>query len=242
MMAMGVGIQQKDIPKHIERKLKRDATRLAIRLEAQGEDLSLQKIEISQKKTKEIYNLLVSIYQSDLPEAATVFNCNIRAATSIAIDKFWVVYDKNADWANALLDDVYEVEGKVSDLIDEYDLFITDKKTWDDSHDMLTIESTTLYNIEALAQKFQGIDGIHKIITNNLDMAPDSDIDLSFKNGNWHISFIRKWSSLQDKKSHSWNFLIDQEGKVNLVDEKGDELPMWMQCELLLAEEKYSRN
>lgn len=225
-----------EIPKHVSRKLKRDAARLAIRMESRGEDLSLQRIEIPQNKANLIYNILASIYISGEEEATTVFDCNIRAATDIAIDKFWIIYEKDASWASALNDGVYEADGDVGDMMGEYELFITEKKAWNESQNIITIESAKLYNILALSQKFQGEDGIVDIVTHNSDMKPDSDIEITFRDELWNVSFIKKWSSLKDTKSHSWLFKIKESvTDAEFEKESGDDMPDWMRCQLISA-------
>lgn len=225
---------ESEIPKHISRKLKRDAARLAIRMESQGEELSLQSIEIPQKKANTIYNLLAGIYDSGIGEASTVFDCNIRAATDIAIDKFWIIYEKDASWANSLSEGIYEADGDIGDLMDDYELFITEKKVWNESQNIITIESAKLYNMIALVQKFQGEEGIIDVVTNNSDMKPDSDIRVSFREESWNISFIKKWSSMGDTKSHSWTFKLNESGgDIKFVEAKGDEMPDWMRCQMI---------
>ncbi len=215
-------------PKHIERKLKRDAARLAIRMDARGEDPAFLQVNVPEQKAKEIYAVLLDIYNSGLPEANEIFNCNLRVATDISIDKFWIIYDKEAEWADALAEGVFEVDGEMEDLLDEYDLFITDKKSWDEKNDMITIESAKLYNMAALAQKFQGLQGVSKIHTHDPDVTPDFDIAIRNESGKWKVSFTRFWSSLENTKFHKWIFEVSD--KVEFISESGDEFPDWMKC------------
>ncbi|MGK0388987.1 MAG: hypothetical protein ACI94Y_001721 [Maribacter sp.] len=222
------------IPKHVSRKLKRDAARIAIRMEARGEDLSLQKVEISSTKANAIYGLLTNIYEMGNIKSVRVFDCNIRAATNIAIDKFWIIYDKDASWAKSLNNGVYEADGKVGELFEDYDLFITEKKNWNERENIITIESAKLYNMMALAEKFKEKAGIVDVITQNSEMKPDSDIEVSFTEGYWNVSFVKKWSSLKNAKSHTWLFRIKKSTqKVEFVEEFGNDVPDWMSCQLL---------
>ncbi len=223
-----IGLEDQNTPKHIVRKLKRDAARLAIRLNAQGDDPALLQIQVPEKKAQEIFEILLSIYNSKLKEADTVFNANLRVATDIPIDKFWIIYNRNAEWASDLAEGVSEVTGEMDDLLEEYDLFITDKKSWDEQNDMITIESAKLYNMSALAQKFGHLDGVDKIHTHDPDVSPDFDIDLNNKNGVWTVSFTRYWSSLQNTKSYKWTFKVTSEKAVEFVSSSGDEIPDWM--------------
>ncbi len=218
-------------PKHVERKLKRDAARLAIRMDAQGEDPAFLQVQVPQKKAAQIYQLLLDIYNSELSEADEVFNCNLRVATDIPIDKFWIIYNKETEWASDLADGIFEVDGDLDDLLEEYDLFITDKKSWDEENDMITIESAKLYNMAALAQKFEAIEGVFKIHTHDPDISPDFDIEISNNNDEWNISFTRYWSSLQNTKSHKWIFKVTD--TVTFISESGDEFPDWMKCQLI---------
>lgn len=222
------------IPKNVSRKLKRDAARIAIRMEARGEDLSLQNVEIPSTKATAIYGLLVNIFEMGNTESVRVFDCNIRAATNIAIDKFWIIYDKDASWATSLNNGVYEADGKVGELLEDYDLFITEKKNWNERQNIITIESAELYNMMALAEKFKGKEGIVDVVTQNSEMKPDSDIEVSFTEGYWNVSFVKKWSSLRNTKSHTWLFRIKESTKkVEFVEEFGDDVPDWMSCQLL---------
>jgi hypothetical protein len=235
-MSMSLTTDNYLIPKHVSRKLKRDAARIAIRMEARGEDLSLQKVEISSEKANTIYGLLTNIFEIGNTESVRVFDCNIRAATNIAIDKFWIIYDKEASWATSLKNGVYEADGKVGELLEDYDLFITGKKNWNEKENIITIESAKLYNMMALAEKFKGKIGIVDVVTRNSEMKPDSDIEVSFTEGYWNVSFIKKWSSLRNAKSHSWLFRIKESTqKVEFVEEFGDDVPDWMSCQLLAA-------
>ncbi len=217
------------VPKYIERKLKRDAARLAIRMIAQGEDLSLIQVEVPKKEAKEIYDVLVSIYNSKLDKAEEIFNIDMRVATNIPIDKFWLIYEKDADWASELKNGETEVSGDIEDLIDEYDLFISDPKNWDEEHGVITINSVSLYNMTALAQKFTSISGVSQIHTHDPDIAPDFDIDIK-KTGNvWEVSFTETWSSINGPKSHTWKFNVtsDASNKVEFLEEFGDDPPLW---------------
>lgn len=223
------------IPKNTSRKLKRDAARIAIRMEARGEDLSLQKVEIPSKKASAIYGLLTNIFEYGNAESTRVFDCNIRAATDIAIDKLWIIYDKDASWAKSLNNGVYEADGKVGELLEDYDLFITKKKNWNERQNIITIEAARLYNMMALAEKFKGLEGIVDVVTRNAEIKPDSDIEVSFTEGYWNISFVKKWSSLRNVKSHTWMFRIKESTqKVEFVEEFGDDIPDWMSCQLLV--------
>lgn len=232
MMSFG----QQSVPNHIRRKLKRDAARLAIRMDAQGSDLSLQRIAIPTREANFIYDLLIDVYNSDLDESNKVFDCNIRAATDVSIDKFWIIYDKNVAWASDIEDGIFDASGEMGDLLDEYDLFITNKNIWKEGQNILTIEAAKLYNIEALVQKFQHIEGLLDIVTHNTDSKPDSDIKISKIANEWRVSFEKKWTSIQGQRSHVWTFKInDQSKKVKFVTETGDDIPEWMQCQILVA-------
>lgn len=221
------------IPKHIARKLKRDAARLAIRMEADSPTSPYSEIEIPQDKAKTIFNLLEGIYDSGYSEATMVFDCNIRAATDIAIDRFWIIYEKDIDWAASFNYGEYEAEGAMGDLLDEYELLVTEKKSWNESQDIITIESTQLYNMLALVKEFEGLDGVLDIVTHNSDMKPDSDIELTYNDKIWTVSFIKKWSSLKDTKTHTWSFEVHGSTlKTEFKGETGDIIPEWMRCEL----------
>ncbi len=225
------------IPKNMERKLRKDAARIAIRMESQGDELVMQSVEIPKKKSSLIYDILATIYLSDISEARRVFDCNVRASSDIAIDKFWIVYRKDADWAELLGEGVSEAEGEVGDLMEDYELFITKKRNWDSEHDIITIESAQLYNIAALSNKFMGIEGVEEVKVNNSTNALDTksdDIQLNRSENKWMMKFIRNWSEIGGTtKSHTWSFAIEQElSSVEFKGEEGDDFPDWMRCQV----------
>lgn len=238
-MSMNIEYSDLSIPKHIARKLKIDAARLSIRMEWEGVKVSEQNVEISSKKANLIYNVLVAVYESGSSEAQRVMDCNIRASSDIAIDRFWIVYEKNVSWApESHNDENYEASGNIGDLLDEYDLVITKKKRWNDLHEIITIESRQLYNIKALIEKFKGEEGVQDVFPKNSDLKADSDIEISLKDGEWYVSYIKKWSSLKDSRSHKWEFEVNQSNyKSKFLGESGDIIPDWMSCELSIGKE-----
>lgn len=218
--------------------MKKDAARLAVRMEGEGKELSEQNIEISEEKAKLAYNILKGVYESGYTEASKVFDCNIRAASDIAIDKFWIVYDKKASWSPVFQDELYHASGNIGDLLDEYELIITEKKAWTEMEEIITVESRQLYNMKVLIEEFKGAEGILDIFTRNSEIKPDSDIQISFSDEKWNIAFIKKWSSLKDSKSHRWMFEVNESDfKAKFKGESGDIIPDWMSCELNIGME-----
>ena len=92
---------QNDIPKSLERKFRRDAARLALRLEAQKEDLRYLNITIPQPTIEMVYNLLTQVYSSD-ETAKSIAKCNVHTFPNPSIDQLVIIYEKDIDWAAPL--------------------------------------------------------------------------------------------------------------------------------------------
>ncbi len=229
---------QTEIPRHVKNKLKRDAARLSIRMDAGSDDPSMMDIGISVRQSEMIYGILKSIYLSDSPEAKRVNDCRIGVAANIPIERFELVYDKDTDWAASLNDGIFEVEsGEVADLIDDYDLVITENYNWDGEHGVIILESPKLYNIAALAQKFLGLPGVHEVNYGDDKKAKDEDIIFSRVEGGWEITFEKQWDQIiKTPKAHTWVFrFMEGDSTVNFIQETGDDLPDWMGCQLITS-------
>ena len=68
---------QQAIPKKLVRKFRRDAARLALRMESKKEDLRYQNVVIPKDNIEGIYNILTNIYQND-ETAKSIANCNVH--------------------------------------------------------------------------------------------------------------------------------------------------------------------
>ena len=85
---------QNDIPKSLERKFRRDAARLALRLEAEKEDLRYLNISIPQPTIEMVYGLLTQVYSND-ETAKSIAKCNVHTFPNPSIDQLVLIYEKD---------------------------------------------------------------------------------------------------------------------------------------------------
>ena len=109
---------------------------------------------------------------------------------------------------------------------------IVEKERWEGNYDIITIQSSKLYNIAALAARCRGLEGVHdtKIPTDKKES--NQDIAIETNGDSWSLQYILKWAILKNNaKKHTWTFNVDMiKGKVLFERESGDELPTWMKC------------
>ena len=152
-----------EIPKSLERKFRRDAARLALRLEAEQEDLRYLNIGITPSNVEMIFNILTTIYVEN-ETAKAIAKCNVHTFPNPSIEQFVIIYDREIEWAEPLLDGINETDSdEFNDLLDEYELIIDKHVPWDDTQDAITIRSKEPLNIAALANEFYNIEGVAEI-------------------------------------------------------------------------------
>lgn len=222
-----------EVPLKLNRKFRRDAARIALRLESGAEDLRFQNINIPQSKIDEIFYILQQVYLSG-ETGKTVSRCNVHTFPNPAIDHFKIVFDNSIDWAELLNDGISETTNETfNDLLDEYDLVIENHEKWTDEQDILVVRSSSPLNMAALANEFYNIEGIIEI---DLGIPELSGNDIQFKkseNG-WEIHYVLTigGSLLQTtKKEHVWIFEVDLNGEVKFLSEEGEPIPDWMKCD-----------
>lgn len=228
-----------DIPKSLERKFRRDAARLALRIEAEKEDLRYLNISIPQPTIEMVYGLLTQVYTND-ETAKSIAKCNVHTFPNPSIDQLVIIYEKDIDWAAPLRDGISETENAdINDLLDEYELVIEKHVPWNDTEDALTIRSKAPLNMAALASQFEDIEGIVDIDL-GVPKVAGNDIELNrFQNG-WELQYVMKFGSFASGKGkkHIWKYQVSDAGVVKFIEESGSPIPSWMRChveELLLV-------
>ncbi len=230
---------QNDIPKSLERKFRRDAARLALRLEAEKEDLRYLNISIPQPTIEMVYGLLTQVYVSD-ETAKSIAKCNVHTFPNPSIDQLVIIYEKDVDWAAPLRDGISETENAdINDLLDEYELVIEKHVPWNDTEDALTIRSKAPLNMAALASQFEDIEGIMDIDL-GVPKVAGNDIELNRFQDGWELQYIMKFGSFASGKGkkHIWKYQAFDDGSVKFIEESGSPIPTWMRChveELLLV-------
>lgn len=220
-----------EITKSLARKFRRDAARLALRMESKQEDLRYQDIGISKQNVESIYEMLTMIYQKD-EKAQAIARCNVHTFPNPSIDHMVLIFDREVEWAWPLLDGISETDSEeFNELLDDHDLIIERHVQWNETEDAITIRSKEPLNMAALANEFYNIEGI-----NNIDLGipkiGGNDINLWQKSDGWEIEYVLRFGSYVVGKGqvHIWTYNVDEMGNVKFVSESGDPLPEYMKC------------
>ena len=235
MLQNGIVNSGGEIPKKLERKFKRDAARLALRMQASIDELHSVGVTIPEIKIDSIYNLLKNIYSKN-ETAKTIARCKIHTFPNPSIDHFKLIFRNDVDWASSLHEDISDVSNEaLSNLLDDFDLFIDRHEKWTSEEDVLIIRSLRPMNMAALAQKFLDIDGIESVDL-GIPEIKGNDITVERKGNAWIFSYILAVSGAfgQETTNHVWTFKVTDDGKVNLMKEEGPPIPEWLKCDLSL--------
>ena len=227
------------VSKYVQKKYKKDAVRLALRLSSENKNYHALDINVSDNLKSSIYDALVSIHLSNLPDAQTVTRLHkLHTFPSPTVDRFFLVYERKVAWAKPLRLGQKETDSKkMNELLEKYGLVIDTNREWDEEHNSLHVRANEPLNVARLVEEFKKIDGVIKI-----DMLqPDgdgNDIEVKATEAGWMVNYILKFESCISgcKKRHYWSFEVNEEGDVIFLGEFGDELPEWMREEKPLAE------
>ena len=231
--SVGPAANSSEVPIKLNRKFRRDAARIALRMESGIEDLRFQNIAIPKERIDEILYILQKVYLSG-ERGKAISRCNVHTFPNPAIDHFKIVFDNTVEWAELLNEGISETTNETfNELLDEYDLVIENHEKWTDEQDILVVRSSSPLNMAALANEFYNIEGIIEI---DLGIPELSGNDIQFiKSANgWEIHYVLTigGSLLQTtKKEHIWIFEVDQAGEVKFLSEEGEPIPDWMKCE-----------
>ncbi len=225
------------IPNKLARKFRRDAARLALRIESKKEDLRYQNVVIPQDNIEAIYSILTGIYLHD-ETAKSIANCNVHTFPNPSIDHLVLIFDRNVGWAQPLREGISETNSiDINDLLDEYDLIIEKHVQWNDSQDAITIRSTEPLNMAALANDFYNIEGVSAIDL-GIPKIGGNDINLKRINDGWEVEYVLRFGSYisGNGKIHIWSYRAYDNGAIEFVSEGGDPVPDWMKCKTLNQE------
>ncbi|MGK0364642.1 MAG: hypothetical protein ACI85O_001700 [Saprospiraceae bacterium] len=224
-----------EIPKRLERKFRRDAARLALRLTAEQEDLRYQSISIPRNNIETFYSVLSNIYVND-QTAQSIANCNVHTFPDPSIDRFIVIFDKSVAWAEPLQMGISETDSdEINELLDQYDLVLDKHVQWNDTQDAITIRSKEPLNMAALANEFYNVKGVAEIDLGIPDVG-GNDIQIHRIEAGWTVQYILRFGSqiTGNGKQHIWIYQANDSGEIKLVKEDGAPIPEWMRCELKL--------
>jgi hypothetical protein len=220
------------VPPSIDRQFKRDAARMALRLDTDKEDARYLPIAISRDNINGLYKALTNIYIND-ETGKSIARCNIHTFPNPSIDHIVIIYKRSSDWAAPLSQGVSETTNKeFNHLLDQYDLAIEKHVQWNDTQDALTLRSKEPLNMAALAGQFDNIPGIVQVDL-GLPKFGGNDIKAKRISGGWEIDFIYSFGATagSNGKLHAWKFQALDNGQVKMVKESGESLPTWMKCE-----------
>lgn len=223
--------KDEELPKMLSRKFRRDAARLALRLEAENEDLRFQNIVIPQENVELIFNILSDIYLES-ETAQSISKCNVHTFPNPSIDHLVLIFDREVDWASPLQDGISETDSdEINELIDDFDLIIDKHVQWNETEDAITIRSKEPLNMSALANEFYNVEGINSIDL-GVPKIGGNDILLKRLNDGWEVEYILKFGSyIKGKgKSHNWTYKALDDGSIKFISEEGDPIPEWMRC------------
>ncbi len=220
-----------EVPMRLTRKFKRDAARLALRLEASKEDLRYQNIIIPKSNVENIYEILTNIYVKN-ETAQSISKCNVHTFPNPSIDHLVIIFDREIEWAEPLLDGISETDSdEFNALLEDYDLIIDKHVQWDDENDAITLRSREPLNMSALANEFYNIEGV-KSIDLGIPKIGGNDINIQRINEGWEVQYILRFGSYISGKGkvHIWTYNAMDDGNVHFVNESGDPVPEWMRC------------
>ncbi len=220
------------IPKKLTRKFKRDAARLALRMESQKEDLRYLNIDIPRDNIENIYNVLTTIY-TDNEIAKSIADCNVHTFPNPSIDHLVIIFDREVDWAAPLRDGISETDNEeINGLLDDYDLVIEKHIQWNDTKDAITIRSKEPLNMAALANEFYNVEGVSSIDLGVPEIG-GNDINITRIEKGWEVQYVLRFGSYISGKGkvHIWKFNALDDGSIEMISEGGDPVPEWMRCE-----------
>ena len=220
-----------EVPKRLERKFRRDAARLALRLEAEKEDLRYLSISIPQENVQMIFSMLSKIYLED-ETAKSIAKCNIHTFPNPSIDQFVIIYERDIEWAEPLLDGINETDSdEFNDLLDEYELIIDKHVSWNDTQDAITIRSKEPMNMAALSNEFYNIEGVEEIDF-GVPKVVGNDIVLNRIATGWQIQYLLRFGAFGSGggKRHVWTYEASDDGAIKFIEEEGEPIPLWMRC------------
>ena len=219
------------IPKKLTRKFRRDAARLALRLESKKEDLRYQNVIIPKDNVNGIYAILTNIYQYD-ETAKSIANCNVHTFPNPSIDHLILIFNRNIEWAQPLRNGISETNSdEINELLDDYDLVIEKHVQWNDSQDAITIRSREPLNMAALANEFYNVEGVVTIDL-GIPKIGGNDINMTRINNGWEVEYVLRFGSYISGggKIHIWKYRALDNGTIEFISEGGDPVPEWMRC------------
>ncbi|MEL6863804.1 MAG: hypothetical protein AAFP19_05260 [Bacteroidota bacterium] len=214
-----------------QNKYRKDATRLALRLQSEQMEYTELNAEAPEDMVDGIYDALIAVHLSDLEGARQVTRIHkLHTFPVPSVDRFFVVYNRTATWATPLrLGDNTTNSEELNGLLEQYGLVIDRHVEWDEEHNSFNVRAKRSLNIAPIAKAFSKIDDI-VLVDLLLPDGDGNDIEVKKLENGWELSYMVKFDSCISgcKKKHIWTFQVLESGQVQFVGESGDELPGWM--------------
>lgn len=226
--AVKVNNSKGDVPTSIDRQFRRDAARLALRLDSEKDDVRYLPVGINRDNLMGLYRALCNIYTQD-ETGKSIARCNVHTFPNPSIDHLVIIYRRNVDWAAPLSKGITETTNRdLNKLLDQYDLAIERHVQWNDTQDAITLRSKEPLNMAAISERFRDIPGVMQI---DLGQAKFSGNDIRAKRigGGWEIEFVL---AIGVNQQHSWKFKALDNSQVSLLKESGNPMPSWMKCNI----------
>jgi hypothetical protein len=215
----------------VEKKLKRDAARLALRTMKQNGATNDMPVEIPTHLVEAFYKILSNLYE-EATIARLLEKCNVHTFPDPPIDHLVLIYNYGAAWTKpfSLNKKKTEHEG-FEKLIQSHGLTIENHFKWDNSHGAISVRAKNPLNIMALADEFMKIEGIVDVDM-SVPRTKGNDILAKKINGGWEITYLVQFGthSPSGTKQHTWRYQCMDAGEVKFIGEYGDDLPEWMVC------------
>lgn len=231
--AKPITLDENVLSKVTKAKYKRDATRLYLRdMLKKKRRLEKEDVVIDSKQLEPIFDALISVHQSSIPEAMNVTQQHkIHTFPRPQVNQLIVLYSRNAAWAKPLkMGEKRTMHEGLNKIMDAYELRIMKSTGWNDQQDALVIRSKEPVNMFALASRISALDGIH-LVDLAVPSGDGNDISITkIGKGKWEVNYFIKFGSCIDEcsKQHIWTFHVNDKGMVEFISEGGDPLPQWM--------------
>jgi len=219
-----------EIPKRLERKFSRDASRIALRIQSGAEELRYQEIVIPKDSIKIYKQILRDIYQFD-NTGELLAKLNVHTYPNPSIDDFAVIYEREVEWAAPLREGINETDSEeLNELLIEYDLSIYKHTQWNGFEDAISIRSKQPMNMSAIANELYNIEGVNSVDL-KIPNIPGNDITFTRTGFGFEIKYILMLGSdIQgERKTHYWKYAwYKKTNSISFIGEHGDPLPAWM--------------
>jgi len=197
----------------------KDAARLALAYEAKGKKLTDIGIEIPENIRTGIFNALMLINQSSIPEAQKVTNTlNIHTQQKpYYIGEFIVVCNKETTWTTSVKQgNPLTTSEEINQLIKKYKLSISD---YNENNNSFVVGACPYLNVSALASEFSRIPGVDMTELPEVGQLEHDIIAKYLGHQSWEITFIKYHTDQVTRKQEkkTWSFKVSSNGKVKYI-------------------------